>query len=248
MDDRISLSLAPPLLTPSPLGLPPRRSLGFPPGGWWSPLAERVLPRLGRGEAWEAALAGGGLRGTARASLWLAILAPGLTVRVGDLEGRGLAAGRLHPGEMFDVEGQGGWVQILIGSEGASLARDLPVLPTHIAAQALGEPWEAWVEVSPQSSREGIRLLGGDVHRPPLTRSEPAIRGLIQAPSPGVLLVHGPEGPTTGGYGRAGVLDDLALTQAAAKPPGSRFLLRATPEPPPQSEHLFRSLIEGVFG
>jgi allophanate hydrolase subunit 2 len=178
----------------------------------------------------------------------MAILAPGLAVRVGSAAGRGLAAGVLTEGASFEVKGPGAWVQLMIGEEGATLARDLPSLPTHLAVQALGEPWEAWVEVSSQSSREGIRLAGGDVARPALARSEPAIRGLIQAPSPGVLLVHGPEGPTTGGYGRAGVLDDLALTQLAAKPPGSQFLLRAREDSPPQSELVFRSLIEGVFG
>ncbi len=58
--------------------------------------------------------------------------------------------------------------------------------------------------VSPTLDRVGIRLSGQPPPSTELVRSEPCTPGVIQAPGGDQILIHGPDGPTLGGYGRLG--------------------------------------------
>lgn len=84
-------------------------------------------------------------------------------------------------------------------------------------------------EVSPQSNRVGVRLLGEPL-RWAATRlgtelpSEPVVRGGIQVPPGGLPVLFGPDHPTTGGYPVVGVIADS--DRLAQLRPGDRIALR----------------------
>lgn len=59
---------------------------------------------------------------------------------------------------------------------------------------------EGEYEVSPDSNRVGVRLIGGKYLGQGLSKSQPVVFGSIQATPDGTLLIHGPDGPTIGGY------------------------------------------------
>ncbi len=92
-----------------------------------------------------------------------------------------------------------------------------PFVPNAIRALETG----VW-SVSPMSSRVGMRLRGPDFG---LTaeadlRSQPVMRGTIQSPADGELIILGPDGPTTGGYPVVGVVADRDLSRLAQLRPG----------------------------
>lgn len=93
----------------------------------------------------------------------------------------------------------------------------------------------AW-EVSPQSDRVGVRLLGRPLAWAPERAgaelpSEPVVRGAVQAPPSGLPVLFGPDHPTTGGYPVAGVI--AAADRLAQLRPGDRITLRwQTPSRP----------------
>mgnify|MGYP001478856665 CR=1 FL=1 len=77
---------------------------------------------------------------------------------------------------------------------------------------ALARQWE----VSPQSDRVGVRLLGDPLTWAPdrlgtELPSEPLVRGAIQVPPGGLPVLFGPDHPTTGGYPVVGVVADPDL-------------------------------------
>lgn len=81
--------------------------------------------------------------------------------------------------------------------------------------------------VSPMSSRVGMRLSGPGFG---LTtgadlRSQPVMRGTIQSPADGELIILGPEGPATGGYPAVGVVADRDLSRLAQLRPGEPISL-----------------------
>ena len=105
----------------------------------------------------------------------------------------------------------------------------LEVLPgprlDHLADP--GQLATEWV-VSPHSDRVGVRLDG-----PPLDRTtsnevppEGIVRGAIQAPPGGQLVVFGPDHPTTGGYPVVGVLTPESVDVLAQRRPGEKVRLR----------------------
>ncbi|MBS1707787.1 MAG: hypothetical protein JSS65_03595 [Armatimonadetes bacterium] len=83
------------------------------------------------------------------------------------------------------------------------------------------------VTVSPQSDRVGIRLLGAGVTSPGLSQSEPSVCGAIQATPGGELLVHGPDGPTIGGYDKIGTVIRADLDRLGQLRPGDQVTLVA---------------------
>ncbi len=85
----------------------------------------------------------------------------------------------------------------------------------------------AWV-VSPHSDRVGVRLDGPTLDRTTSHEIPPEgiVRGAIQAPPGGQLVVFGPDHPTTGGYPVVGVLTPASLDAMAQKRPGERVTLR----------------------
>ena len=73
--------------------------------------------------------------------------------------------------------------------------------PSDLAA--LGE---SPFRVSLASNRVGLRLEGGEFEPYEERVSEPSCVGAIQLAPSGELLVHGPDGPTVGGYPKIGVV------------------------------------------
>jgi biotin-dependent carboxylase-like uncharacterized protein len=77
--------------------------------------------------------------------------------------------------------------------------------------------------VSPRSDRTGVRLAG-----PPLPRADddraasaPMVRGAIQVPGSGELIVLGPDHPTTGGYPVVATVVRADLGGLMARPVGA---------------------------
>lgn len=90
---------------------------------------------------------------------------------------------------------------------------------------ALARGWE----VSPQSDRVGVRLLGEPLAWTPERLgtelpSEPVVRGGIQVPPGGLPVLFGPDHPTTGGYPVVGVVADS--DRLAQLRPGDAIALR----------------------
>jgi biotin-dependent carboxylase-like uncharacterized protein len=109
-------------------------------------------------------------------------------------------------------------VAILLGPDDAPFARD--AVETLLGGR---------FAVHPRRDRVGMRLSG-----PPLGRagedagaSFPMVRGAIQVPSSGELIVLGPDHPTTGGYPVVATVARASLGSLAARPVGAavRFVL-----------------------
>jgi 5-oxoprolinase (ATP-hydrolysing) subunit C len=95
--------------------------------------------------------------------------------------------------------------------------------------------------VTPHISRIGTRIipqspsipedLGGveeaifQLSNQTLPRSEPSILGAIQVTPNGQLLVHGPDGPTLGGYPKLGVITQSSHAHLAQLRPGQKVIL-----------------------
>ena len=69
------------------------------------------------------------------------------------------------------------------------------------------------LKVLHNSNRVGIRLSGADFTSPAIAKSEPSVFGAIQSTPDGTLLVHGPDGPTIGGYKKIGVVCQADLAR-----------------------------------
>lgn len=85
-----------------------------------------------------------------------------------------------------------------------------------------------WFEVSPQSNRSGVRLMGGPPLALPELPSEPCDVGGVQATPSGELVVIGPDGPTVGGYPKVAYLPERELWKVAQLRPGEMVRLRAS--------------------
>ena len=76
--------------------------------------------------------------------------------------------------------------------------------------------------VTREINRVGLRLRGTPVASAPATEiSEPSVFGAIQASEDGTIMIHGPDGPTIGGYRKLGTiiradLDRLGQLMAGA--------------------------------
>ncbi|MBX3110865.1 MAG: hypothetical protein KF857_02555 [Fimbriimonadaceae bacterium] len=81
--------------------------------------------------------------------------------------------------------------------------------------------------VSPRSDRVGVRLEGAGLTRAGLSQSEPSVWGAVQATPGGELLVHGPDGPTIGGYDKIGTVVRADLDRMAQMRPGDQVTLAA---------------------
>ncbi len=105
----------------------------------------------------------------------------------------------------------------------------LDVLPgprfDHLASPAQLEDPRT---VSPHSDRVGVRLDGPALDRTRIAEVPPEglIRGAIQAPPTGPLVVFGPDHPVTGGYPVVGVLTAASCDLLAQRRPGDRVVFR----------------------
>lgn len=194
-----------------------RRKLGVPPGGPWNPLLAFLLDQMET--AWLAGTltalgAGSGAVLTSRLqTAWILFGSPGhLVTDQGVCELPCFWAGR---GSAEIVSESGGrhclaaWPCLapnLLGMlHDLEDSGDEPI--RCLALPGMEEVLEGctW-EVSPKSSRIGLRLMGKAPVMTALDASRPSAPGVIQAAGEGELLVHGPGGPTTGGYPQLGAV------------------------------------------
>jgi allophanate hydrolase subunit 2 len=75
--------------------------------------------------------------------------------------------------------------------------------------------------VGPVGNRMGIRLTGAPVAAPPRGPSAPMVRGALQVPPSGEIIVLGPDHPTTGGYPVVAVVCTVDIGRLLARPPGA---------------------------
>lgn len=209
------------------------RKFGVPPGGWWNSNDEKVLLALGEplllGEA--AAPGPGSVVKLSSSSplTWIVFGSPGwLKSDREDQPVPSLMTGH-GSGELISRSG-GRWIIAGYSSSAAPLLRGInlhrPAASEQIRViaapqhQSLLEE-NRWV-VSPHSSRIGLRLLGPGPDLGALAASRPSAPGVIQAPGLGEILIHGPAGPTSGGYPALGAVIRADLHRLAELPPGSQ--------------------------
>ena len=136
----------------------------------------------------------------------------------------------LRAGDVLEVGGAPAWLPAADESAAVVPPDVLEVLPGPrrdwlADPAALARQWE----VSPQSDRVGVRLLGEPLAWAAARvgtelASEPVVRGGIQLPPAGLPVLFGPDHPTTGGYPVVGVIADP--DQLAQLRPGDRIGLR----------------------
>lgn len=83
---------------------------------------------------------------------------------------------------------------------------------------------QEWI-TTPKISRVGTRLQGEIPTLPSLHRSEPSILGAIQVTPGNEILIHGPDGPTLGGYPKAGAVISADFATFAQLRPHSEVTL-----------------------
>ena len=184
---------------------PGRMHEGVPPGGALVPEL-LAAANAAAGRAWDEpavehwgplALTGAGTVGTPDGPLAVAgelTLRPRYRVGYVALE----AAGPPRAAEPFVADGP---IRIVLGPDRVALA--------------------GRYHVGPVGNRVGVRLTGPPVAAPPRGASAPMVRGAIQAPPSGELIVLGPDHPTTGGYPVVAVVCTVDVGRLLARPPGA---------------------------
>lgn len=208
------------------------RKLGVPQGGFWDSSFPAAIKGLGEPVLWGTAAAPGGgpvLSLISRERLLCIVMgSPGL-VRTGSSEEK---LPCLWVGEgAADLESDRGgrWSIAAFASSAAPLLRSPVLKPSQTPVEIRVIPLpgcevhlakKEWM-ISPSSSRIGIRLLGPSPNLGTLESSRPSAPGIIQAAGSGELLVHGPDGPTTGGYPQLGAVIKADLGRLSELPPGA---------------------------
>ncbi|WNG62155.1 biotin-dependent carboxyltransferase family protein [Archangium gephyra] len=146
--------------------------------------------------------------------------------RLGGLEGRVLKGGDVLP------LGAGGGARAAPGLELPLESEVRVVLGPDLGrfgADAVEVLLEGDFTVSPTSDRVGMRLRG-----PALTQADegsglsgPMVRGALQVPASGEIIVLGPDHPTMGGYPVLGVVIRADWGSLAARRPGAPVRFRA---------------------
>ncbi|MHB8636913.1 MAG: 5-oxoprolinase subunit C family protein [Fimbriimonadaceae bacterium] len=130
------------------------------------------------------------------------------------------ASHMVHRGEALSIgEGRPGPTAALADSRAEAnssvVLRALPGLP------GFAQVFQNQYTVSHDSNRVGIRLDGPTMAHGLELPSEPATPGVIQITPEGRPIVLGPDGPTIGGYPRAGVVISADVPALAQLRPGS---------------------------
>ena len=121
----------------------------------------------------------------------------------------------------------------LVGFDEGSGCKDLRLDPSALLAgkmlrvvgeQSLPEDWT----VQADSDRRGVRLVSDQlVEGPPgLAVSRPCFTGTCQLTPNGTLIVHGPDGPTIGGYAQVGQLIEADRKVLAQLRPGDEVTIK----------------------
>lgn len=210
---------------------PGRRRLGAPPGGPWDRASFGLACLLAESEsAWELALVGAGQSAVLRSQGRIKLAVTGGEGRLHSPSGSASipAVAWLKEGEAAEVEPLGGhrfWASASACGPGGSGLRGTPLAPVDsgkvlvVADAAPGLPKRAAVMLD--SGRMGIRLEGGGPGPAAMAHSEPSSLGVLQWTPQGVLIVHGPDGPTTGGYSHAGWISAAGCAALAQAAPGA---------------------------
>ena len=86
---------------------------------------------------------------------------------------------------------------------------------------------ESWLneeyEVSREINRVGLRLTGKRIQVEPSGTSEPSVIGAVQVTEDGTLIIHGPDGPTIGGYRKLGGVIRADLDRVGQLSPGDKL-------------------------
>jgi UPF0271 protein len=80
--------------------------------------------------------------------------------------------------------------------------------------------------VSIKSNRVGVRLEGDKFQTGEERLSEPSCPGAVQVTNDGALVIHGPDGPTIGGYRKLGVVCSADLDRVGQLRPGDQVNLQ----------------------
>lgn len=100
-----------------------------------------------------------------------------------------------------------------------------PGMPGRLRYIPVGDPAIFDAVATPMADRVGSRFRGQTPDLPPLSRSEPSFHGAVQAAPGGEFLIHGPDGPTLGGYPKIGAVISADLAALAQIRPGQRVVL-----------------------
>lgn len=220
--------------------LPGRQRFGVPPGGAFDlhlyRLANALVGNLGSEQCLEIGL--GSFTAVIHEAGWFA--AQGCEI---ELDGEALPEGvyygakgqtlgaKLPLGARSYLATAGGWGVFegnrLVGRKeiGHQPTRSRPWSeipepePKVINVLRLTDAWDVELTVTHKLDRVGIRLDGGGPALPELDRSEPMICGTIQSTESGTVIL-GPDGPTVGGYRRAGVVCTADRSKLAQLRPG----------------------------
>lgn len=153
--------------------------------------------------------------------------AGGRRLMEGDVLGRGELPGR-SPSTLLRAGGRAARPLEIPGSEVA-----VRVVPgpqdDWFTAEGLATCWGAAFTVSLRTDRAGIRLAGPSIARRSRAEllSDGMLPGAIQVPPDGQPIVIMPDGPTTGGYPKIGVVTSCDLRLIAQARPGT--LVRFVP-------------------
>lgn len=93
--------------------------------------------------------------------------------------------------------------------------------------RVISESAEVWMEseyeVSREINRVGLRLMGRKLNIEPSGTSEPSTIGAVQATEDGTLIIHGPDGPTIGGYRKIAGVIRADLDRVGQLKPGDKI-------------------------
>lgn len=214
-----------------------RRKLGVPPAGPWNPLFTLLLEEME--EAWLAGTltalgpGSGAVLSSNFQTAWVVFGSPGsLVTNLGELPLPCFWAGRGRADLVSESGGRqcvAAWPTLapplLAILAGLQNRHNEPIRCLALPGRESILESSAW-EVSPKSSRIGLRLVGEAPAMKALDASRPSAPGVIQAAGEGELLVHGPDGPTTGGYPQLGAVIRADRGRLSEAPIGSSLALR----------------------
>jgi allophanate hydrolase subunit 2 len=209
---------------------PGLRRFGVPPGGPWDVDSYLGLQEFGCDPIWEAATTAFGglpfLSFEATEAGTLTLLGISGAARKNGQSVRLPCRLSVKSGDEIEVTAGPTGMRLLIGAS-PSGGRDTQVTSPPetndvVSFVPIGNVGPMTAVVSSEQDRVGIRLSGDFDPPPALARSEPSALGAIQLVNGG-LLIHGPDGPTTGGYPKAGVVAFASLSTVAQARPGERL-------------------------
>lgn len=225
---------------------PGLRRYGVPPGGAFDQSAYRLANALVGNRNGELCLELGLASGLAVASSQLRLAIVGAEALVEEEHIESGSAFDLDAGARLEVMQplgaraylavQGGWASIkdrmMAQTSMAQTFGGVAVIPWKPDALSpfrvigSGEVPTASYEVTLQLDRVGIRLSGPPFAADENLVSEPCVPGVLQATGDGLIL-HGPDGPTIGGYAKLGVVCSADFDRLAQLKPGDEVTFEA---------------------